>query len=81
MKTDSETQLSNALFPASIMEYCGLDHSEYGVSYEDVIVRGASPERIINIYNNQGSNVSPKPVCRYRVTGDAHDFGCWEYIE
>ena len=52
-----------------------------GVSYEDVIVRGASPERIINIYNNQGSNVSPKPVCRYRVTGDAHDFGCWEYIE
>lgn len=80
-RIDNETELSNSFFTASILEYLGFDHEAYGSSYEDVISHKASPERIISIHDARGINLGYVLICKYKVSGDAHDFSCWEYIE
>ena len=81
LKIDNDSALSNALFTSSILSFFGIDNSEYGPSYDDVIADKSDPDRIIHIYNYKGSNLAPEFVCSYKVTGDAHDFGNWEYIK
>ena len=77
LKIDSDTELSNAYFDASILEYAGIDHSEYGYSYQDIIRKDIHPERIINIYNYNDNK--PYLVCLYKITGNARNFDNWQY--
>ena len=80
MKYDIETPLTNGYFKASMLEYCGLDHSEAGLSYKDVLGGAKTENRIINIYLFQGFRVSPEFVSRYEITGKARDFSNWQLI-
>ncbi len=81
LKIDSEIPLSNEYFYSSILEYCGLDHSDSGVSYNDVIGGNIPDERIMTVQRYRTSRASPSLVNYFRIVGDARDFNNWEYIE
>jgi hypothetical protein len=57
--------------------YAGLDHSEYGYSYDDIINYSPDITRIANEYDFSAETV----VAQYEVTGDAHDFNNWKLIK
>lgn len=78
LKTDPDTALSNAFFPASILEYAGIGHSEYGLSYQDVIASHANPARRWVYHEFTGSFTDPLPHGEYTVSGNARDFGNWK---
>ena len=77
MITDYETPMHNDYFSASILEYAGIDHSEYGYSYNDIINYSPDVKRISHEYDFGGENL----VIEYEVTGDAHDFNNWKPIK
>lgn len=76
---DRYSELSNDNFPASILEFAGLDHSAYGNSYSDIIKNDLHPDRYFQSvkFVNYGSL---KYTARYRITGDARDFDNWEML-
>ena len=77
LKFDSTSEMSNQFFPASILEYAGIDHSRYGVSYNDVITQGLHTERLFNGYQWDSSKVTL--ICRYVINGNSRDFDNWIY--
>ncbi len=81
LNIDSSAELTNEYFNASIMEYCGLDHSQYGLSYNDVIKNNVHSKRLFNAYNWRGSGSAPELVCQYYITDNARDFRNWEYVK
>ena len=70
---DTTTQMSNQYLPASIMEYAGLDHSEYGSSFNDVIKDDIRTDRYTSLLIYEDT--------LYRITGSSLDFNNWEAIE
>ncbi len=80
LKIDSEAELSNDFFPASILEYAGIDHEKFGYSYNDVITQDLHPVRYLQTYDFQGyGRLEEKTL--YKITGDARDFDNWEVKE
>ena len=77
LKFDSTSEMSNQFFPASILEYAGIDHSRYGVSYNDVLTQGLHTERLFNGYQWDSSKVTL--ICRYVINGNSRDFDNWIY--
>lgn len=74
---DRDSELSNDFFAASVLEYAGLDHSDFGISYNDVINGGLHPDRWLQTFDWHGyGDVVYKAY--YKVTGDARDFSNWE---
>lgn len=80
LKTDSDSELSIGNFSASILEYAGIDHSEYGCSYSDVIDGGISSERFLRSYDFAGYGRMVYQAL-YKIVGNARDFENWERIE
>lgn len=80
LKLDSISELSNDFFPASVLEYAGIDHKELGYSYNDVIDGGLHPDRYMQTFDWHGFG---KVVYKayYKVTGDARDFDNWEILD
>jgi len=79
LKTDSVHELSNDYFFASILEYAGIDHEKYGVSYNDVINGDLSAPRYLQtMFWNGSNNIDYKAL--YKITGDARDFDNWEEV-
>lgn len=77
LKIDRDSELSNDFFAASVLEYAGLDHSDFGLSYNDVIEGDLHPERWLQTFDWHGyGDVVYKAL--YKVTGDARDFNNWE---
>ena len=77
LKIDGESELSNDFFAASVLEYAGLDHSDFGLSYNDVIEGDLHPDRWLQTFDWHGyGDVVYKAL--YKVTGDARDFSNWE---
>lgn len=77
---NSEAELTNDFFPASILEYAGIDHEKFGYSYNDVITQDLHPERWLQAYVFKGyGRLSAKTL--YKITGDARDFDNWEAQE
>ena len=77
LKLDRDSELSNDFFPASVIEYAGIDHSDFGLSYKDVIDGGLHPDRYMQTFDWGGyGKVIYKAY--YKVTGDARDFDNWE---
>lgn len=76
LKIDSESELSNDYFFASILDFAGIDHSETGSSYRDIIESGMHRDRHIHIFDwhNYGDI---DHVVDYKITGDAHDMKNW----
>ncbi|MEE3450592.1 MAG: hypothetical protein VZR27_07830 [Acutalibacteraceae bacterium] len=79
LKYDRVSELSNDYFPASVLEYAGLNHSDYGYSYNDIIKNNIHIERIMDVYNFRGKQ--PEYVCRYKITGDCRNFDNWQFIK
>lgn len=71
LETDSEAELSNTYFFASILEYAGIDHSEYGYSYNDIIANNLHIDRYTWLYDSTHF---------FRVTGNARNASDWEEI-
>ena len=78
LKTESKSELSNAYFSASILEYAGIDHEQYGISYNDVINQQLHTERELRVYLWKDNNFGY--VCKYLINGDARDFDNWKYV-
>ena len=66
LRTDNSCEMCNGYFSASIMEYAGLDHAEYGMSFEDIIRDHPQTERTLYL------DFDKMPY--YTVTGDPYDF-------
>lgn len=75
LKFDSESELSNNNFFASVLEYAGIDHSEYGYSYNDIIEGGYHQDRYLSY--SYANNIRDK---LYKISGDARDESNWEEI-
>jgi len=77
LKLDRYSELSNDFFPASVLDYAGIDHSDFGLSYKDVIEGDLHPDRYMQTFDWGGyGKVIYKAY--YKVTGDARDFDNWE---
>ncbi len=80
LKLDRDSELSNDFFPASVMEYAGIDHSDLGYSYDDVVKGGLHPDRFMQTFLWGGyGKVTPKAF--YKITGDARDFDNWKEVD
>lgn len=77
LKLDDKAELSLDFFPASVIEYAGIDHKDFGTSFNDVIEGGLHPDRWLQTYEWGGyGKVIYKTL--YKITGDARDFANWE---
>lgn len=96
LRTDAEAELSNRFFPASLLEYAGLPHTDYGISYQDVIAEELHPERTLYLFFSQEKLVlenaeASDPEERFRqvalgrtyytINGNARDFSNWVFHE
>ena len=77
LKTDPDSALSNAFFTASILEYAGIEHSDFGLSYQDVISQHLIPERRWVLQQFTGFFSDPVLYGEYTIGGNARDFGNW----
>ena len=88
LQINEDAQLSNSYFPASILDYAGIDHSEWGPSYNDLIASGDYPAREISIYTirfvaAEDGGLLPSTdveVVAYEVKGNSRDFANWTPI-
>ena len=84
LMTDSFFEFSHKYFGASIMDAADLPHSEYGVSYNDIIGGLPPPVRVKYDYNNWWQERETTQYIRlngvYEISGDANDFSNWVFI-
>ena len=85
LQIDTEAELSDIYFGASILEAAGIPHDEFGISYFDII-GGLSPvPRILyeycgrTDYKKGGRTIDLYAI--YEVTGNANDADNWRHIE
>ena len=71
---NDEDSLSTAYFAASVLEYAGIDHSEVGYSYNDVIAMEDQPDRYY------AAEYATNPML-YKITGNAFDLENWHLIQ
>lgn len=83
---DHDAELSSGEFPATVLEYAGVDKSGFGfndyigLSFNDVMAMDNPPARDLHVYCWKGiGNVAD--VQKYEVTGDASDFDNWKIVE
>lgn len=81
LKLDPDTELSNDYLAASVLEYAGIDHSEYGYSYNDIIDNDLHIERDFFAMQYRGFGISIKSEFPYKVRGNARDFENWEAVK
>lgn len=74
---DRYSELSNDNFSASVLEFAGIDHTDFGYSYRDIIDNDLHPDRYLQTikFNNYGRLDFH---AFYKITGDARDFSNWE---
>ena len=80
LKIDSEAELSNEYFPASVIEYAGLPHDDFGYSYNDVMNMDKYPDRFFHVYFFHSSRELDNYMT-YQVNGDALDLDNWKIVE
>ena len=80
LKIDDETQLSNEYFPASVIEYAGLPHEDFGYSYNDIMNMDTYPDRLFHVYFFHSSR-DVENYITYKVNGKALDLNNWQIIE
>ena len=79
LRYDSVSTLSNDMFSASILDYAGLDYSDFGYSYRDVINSGEELPREFKTYKWRGvGNVFLNET--WIIRGNARDFNNWERV-
>jgi hypothetical protein len=80
LQLDVDAELSHINFAASVLEFAGLPHSEFGESYGDIIRNGGTQTRTFNLmwWVNFGHI---RPISRFTIEGDANDFDNWVEVE
>ena len=80
MKRDRRSELSNAYFAASVLEYAGADRTDFGVSFDDII-GGAKPlPRYMQTSQTTGGNGYGDASLFYEVTDNARDLRNWKIV-
>ena len=74
---DRDSELSLDFFPASILEYAGIDHEEFGISFNDVVEKDLHPDRWLQTFDFGGYGKTIYKTL-YKINGDARDFDNWE---
>lgn len=80
LKFDADPELTNDYLAASILEYAGIPHEDFGYSFRDVIEQDIHSVREIECMQWGGVGAIAS-VISYRVTGNARNFENWEPIE
>ena len=80
LKINSEAELSNEYFPASVIEYAGLPHDDFGTSYNDVMNMDTYPDRFFHVYFFHSAR-DVENFMTYKINGDALDLENWKIIE
>ena len=80
LKYDNTSTLSNDMLAASILEYAGIDHKDYGYSYDDVVKTGKIIPREFKTYVWCGIG-KVMPNTTYIIDGDARNLDNWKIIE
>ena len=78
LKLDPKSELSNDYMAASFLEYFGIDHSDFGYSYNDIINGDLHIERTFNPFRWKVSGYVK--LNEYKVLGNARDFSIWREI-
>lgn len=74
---DTNTGLSNSMFGASVLQYAGIDHQDFGYSYQDIIESGQDVPRDFQHY--QWSSIgSVRFIEGFNIEGNARDFNNWK---
>ena len=83
---DSETELSNRYFAASLLEIAGIPHGDLGLSYFDLLAGESPPVRRLNnlsgwMYSwiDHGTEGMMELYGVYKVSGDANNDENWHY--
>lgn len=79
LQINEDAVLSNSCFAAGIMEYAGLAHGEYGVSYSDVTDRGAQADRYYHQWLWRGGDTQPAETL-YLVDANARERDSWSKV-
>ncbi|MDR0974383.1 MAG: sulfatase-like hydrolase/transferase [Ruminococcus sp.] len=80
LEINDTAELSHEFFGASVLEYAGIPHENYGLSYQDIINGNISTTRRlyieswVNVYNLKYNGY-------YEINGDARDFNNWKAYE
>ena len=77
LKYDRYSEQSLDFFPASILEYAGIDHEKFGISFNDVAEKELHPDRWLQTFKFAGYGKTVYKTL-YKITGDARDFNNWE---
>lgn len=80
LRTDRFSELSTEFFAASVLEYAGINHSDFGYSYNDIIKNNLSPDRYMQTFHFCGYGRMAYQS-QYKITGDARDFDNWELVD
>jgi len=85
LRIDSQAELSNKYFGASILELAGIEHRELGVSYYDIIGGATPPERIVTVYTDwwdeKDKTRKVELHSQYSIIGDSNNKDNWIQIE
>lgn len=77
---NDDAELSNDYFPASILDFAGISHDEFGPSYNELMQSGNYPARYLKVYCWHGiGNI--EDILKYEINGDSSDFNNWKVVE
>jgi len=81
---ENGSELSHMYFSAGILDFAGLPHSDFGISYNDII-QGLPP--LVRIKYDTGNWWRERETTQqihfngfYEISGDANDFSNWKFI-
>jgi len=82
--TDTTTELSHKYFPASILDFAGIPHSEFGISYFDIIngLVPVPPVRILYVLGGWTPGMARTHGSHgvWEVVGDANNVESWTFV-
>lgn len=80
---DNTAQVSNQYIPATILESAGIEHSNYGISIQDVLREKLTPERTLRLVMFEGffAPTAPSEPGIFRINGSTFDDGNWVFEE
>ena len=80
LKFDDDHGLSNDMFSASVLDYAGIPHEQYGFSYQDIINSGEEVVRKFDTYSHPGFG-AVRFTHSYLVSGNARDISNWKIVK
>ena len=80
LKFNRDSQLTSDFFQASLLEYAGIDHSDFGPTFNEIVDNGVENDRYFETFRFHSFG-NEELLHRYKVVGDARDFDNWTEVE